>query len=609
MGPHGSIRRRFVRLAALIVLAAAGSAGCGRDTLHRNSADEAVYYGTTSRIRGFDPVRVGDVTSSRAIAKVYEGLLQYAYLERPYRVEPLLAEAMPELSDDGLTYTFRIRPGIHFQDDPCFQTPGGKGRELVAEDFVYSIRRVADLKNKSSGYWAFQDRIEGLDAWRAGTGGREPTDYDVPIPGLLAPDRYTFRIRLTQPYPQLLWILTMHYGFAVPREAVEYYGDDFVNHPVGTGPFRLRDWRKNYRLEYVRNPDWEPEGRQERYPDHGESGDRENGLLEDAGRLLPLVDRVVEYVVQDPSTAWLMFLQGQVGLSELARDKMDSALADSMTLTDELVRAGIELEVEPTMMIRYCGFNMDDPVVGRNRALRQALSCAFDAGQWESFYLQRIARAQGPVPPSVAGYTALPPRYEFDLERARSLLAEAGYPDGVDPATGRRLKLTLELGVAESPEVRMAVDLFVSFMRQAGVDMEAVYHSSSTFFDRLDRRQIQLYWLSWVADYPDAENFLQLFYGPNSSPGPNHSNYRNAETDLLYERLRPLPDSVERTALCRQMSDLVMDDAPWILLGVPLTYTLRQPWVRNYKPHNFPYGMEKYWGVSAPNARAGGDAP
>ena len=249
----------------------------------------------------------------------------------------------------------------------------------------------------------------------------------------------------------------------------------------------------------------------------------------------------------------------------------------------------------PTMLTRYTGFNMDDPVVGPNVKLRQALSHAFNTDVWLDFFHHRIVRAHGPIPPGVAGYVDAESAYPFDLERARTLLAEAGYPEGLDPATGKRLKLSLELGAAESAEMRMSVDLLTSFMREIGIIVEADYHNRATFFDRLDRRQPQMYRLSWVADYPDAENFLQLFYGPNSSPGPNHSNYSNPKVDALYEQVRVMADSTERTALCRTMSDEIVADPPWIFGSVPLAYTLQHKWVRNYKHHDFPYGMEKYW--------------
>ena len=213
-------------------------AGCGVSRPGDDRLGEMVLYGEGERIRGFDPVKAGDVASALAISQIYEGLVQYAYLARPYRVEPNLAEALPEVSANGLTYTFKIRKGIYFQDDPCFTNSAGRGRELTAEDFVYSIKRLADMKNKSTGYWAFEQRIAGLDEFRAASEGEAPTNYGADVAGLKAPDRYTFQIVLSDPYPQLLWVLTMQYAFAVPREWVEYYGNDFVNHPVGTGPFR-----------------------------------------------------------------------------------------------------------------------------------------------------------------------------------------------------------------------------------------------------------------------------------------------------------------------------------------------------------------------------------
>jgi ABC-type transport system substrate-binding protein len=370
--------------------------GCGRRLLEAPSSDEEmVLFGPTTSIRGFDPVKAGDVASSVAISKIYEGLLQYAYLERPYKVVPLLAEELPAVSEDGLVYTFKVRKGIYFQDDPCFVETGGRGRELVAEDFVYAVKRVADKKNASTGYWAYNDRIAGLDAFREASGSEEPTDYDMPVEGLKALDDHTLQITLKRPYPQLLWILTMHYAYAVPREAVEYYSEKlgrkpFINHPVGTGPYKLEAWRRNYRIEFVRNPKWRETGRVEQYPSEGAQGDREDGLLEDAGKPIPFIDRIVQYVVRESSTAWLMFLTGQFSSSGISRDNWDAVLTETTDLTPALEEKGIDLSTTPTLDIYYIGFNMDDPVVGANKKLRQAMTCAFNTEQWVSFYRTSI---------------------------------------------------------------------------------------------------------------------------------------------------------------------------------------------------------------------------
>jgi len=563
-----------------------------------NSAENPnTLYGVAERIRGFDPVMAGDVASALAISRIYEGLLQYSYLARPYQVEPCLCAKMPDVSDDGLTYTFSVRKGIYFQDDPCFAATGGKGRELTAEDFVYAIKRVADIKTGSTGYWAFNERIAGLDEFRTKSSGEQATDYKMAVEGLTAPDSYTLCIRLKQPYPQLLWILTMHYTFAVPHEAVEYYGRDFVNHPVGTGPYCLKSWVRNYRIEYARNPKWNQTGRAESYPVKGSGQDAELGMLADADKPIPFIDRIVQYVVGDSTTLWFMFLKGQMESSGISRDNWDAVITSDKSLKNELATMGIKMFSTPVMETYYIGFNMDDATVGGNLLLRQALACAFNSEQYVRFYNNRVIRACGPIPPGIAGFEKQDSPYPFNLDIAKDLLSKAGYPEGKDPKTGRRLKLNLDIGNPNDPEVRASVELFSSFMDKIGVQIVPVYNNWPTFLSRLERRQAQLFRLGWVADYPDAENFLQLFYGPNCSPGPNHCNYSNKSFDALYEKARIMADCPERTALYRQMAGIVTRDCPWIFEQHPLSYGLHHHWLKNYKPHDFPYGMNKYHAV------------
>lgn len=559
-------------------------------------------YGLSGRVRGLDPACASDVASILALSSVYEGLLQYSYLERPYAVEPCLCEALPDFSGDGLTVTFRIRRNIHFQDDPCFAALGGRGRELTAEDFIYSIKRVADVKTGSGGYWAFDGRIAGLDAFRAASKVAPVTDYGLEVEGLRAAGTHTLEIRLTRPYPQLPWVLALSYAMAVPREAVEFYGRDFAMHPVGTGPYVLKSHLPNYRLEFARNPKWAETGRIERYPAAGPAAAEAAGLLADAGKAVPFADRIVQYIVADSSTMWLMFLNGQVEASDISRDNWNSVIGPNRALAADLAERGIRLHSAPALETHYIGFNMDDPVVGPNLKLRQALACAFDAEEWSRFHDRRVIRASGPLPPGVAGFEDKPPLYAFDLPRARALLAEAGYPEGRDPATGRRLILKLDVGRPNDPEMRASVELMAGFFDRIGVMLEPVYNTFPAFLSRVERRQAQMFRLGWVADYPDGQNFLQLFYGPNASPGPNRSNYADAEFDAMYEKARALPDGAERRALYGRMSDRVCQSCPWLFLHHPLAYGLSHGWLKNYAPHDFPYGMSKYYRVD-PEAR------
>ena len=568
-----------VALAALL-------AGCG-PAPEADRDDVPTLRLTTARIRGFDPAHASDEASLLAVGRLYEGLLQYAYWDRPYRVEPLLAAAMPDVSPDGLVWRIRLRPGIRFADDPCFAATGGQGRELVAQDFVYSILRVADVKVGSGGYWVYRGKIAGLDDFREASRGDAPTDYDRPVAGLRAVSPHELEIRLTAPYPQLPWVLAMPYAFAVPREAVECYGAGFGNHPVGTGPYVLAAARQNYRYEYRANPTWAETGRGDAMP--------ANAPTPDAGKPLPLTPRIVDSVVGDPSTAWLMFMAGGLDTVAVGREDWDSIITPEKELRPELAARGIALSKSPQLNVTYVAFNLDDPVVGPNKKLRQALSCAFDAAAWMEFQNGRIVKPLGPVPPGVAGARETEPPYGYDLARAKRLLAEAGYPGGQDPATGRRLKLTLELGQADNPEARQGAEVIASFMERIGVVLEPSYNNWPAFLKKIEQRQAQLFTLTWVGDYPDAQNFLQLFASENASPGPNRSNYRSAEFDRLYRELVARPESPEREALCRAAADVVLEDCPWIFMAHPMAFSVRHARLQNYRRHDFNWGMEKYW--------------
>lgn len=579
---------------AALVLCGLGGSGCGGLTIDPVERASTLYL-STLRIRGFDPAKVGDVSSAQALQRIYEGLVQVSYLARPYQVEPLLAEALPEVSEDGLTYTFRLRKGLHFQDDPCFTATGGRGREVTASDVVYSLKRIADARNASTGWWAFDGRIVGLNEFRQRTRESDVSDYDEEVSGLEVMDRYTVRLRLTQPYPQLLWVLALHYGSVVPREAVEGYGERFGQHPVGTGPYCLQEWNPNYQMVFVRNPGWSQTGRVDRYPSLGASGDAEQGLLEDAGKNLPLIDRIVAYVVADSATQWMMFLSGQLDESDISRDNWSVVLDEQRELVPVLRTRGVNLSVSPQLRISYIGFNADDPVLGTNVLLRRAMTLAFNSEQWIRLHNGRVRRPNSPIPSTLAGYEADYNPWAFDLERARKVLAEAGYPEGRDPATGRRLELTLDLGRADDVELRQSAELFVAFMERLGIVVRLSLNNGPAFYEKLERRQAQMFLLSWLGDYPDAENFLQCFYGPNASPGPNRANYVNAEFDRLLEQARIMSDRPERTELYQRMARMVVDDCPWLLVSEPLTYTLHQSRVANFKSHLFPYGMEKYY--------------
>jgi ABC-type transport system substrate-binding protein len=316
-------------------------------------------------------------------------------------------------------------------------------------------------------------------------------------------------------------------------------------------------------------------------------------LLDEAIDARP-VARIQFVVMDDPTTRWLAFLTGTLDIEgDIPRDNWDAVVAPDGSLLPDLSRRGIRMAAQPSLDCFYIGFNMDDPVVGPNRRLRQALNCAFDYAQWASLNPGRIDPATGPVPPKVAGRVETPFVYAFDLDRARALLAEAGYPEGRDPATGRRLTLQLELGRTDQ-ETRESTELFAAFLDRVGVVLEANYNNWPAFLQKVGRREAQMFRVGWLADYPDAENFLQLFYSRNASPGPNRVNYVNPAFDTLYEEAMRTTDEPRRLDLYRQMQDIVREDCPWIFLYHRRDVVLHQPRIRNFRIHDFPYGMEKH---------------
>lgn len=562
--------------------------GCTSKT--KTEPPNTIHVAQTSEIKGLDPLYTSDLASGTEASRVYEGLLQFHYLKRPYTLIPNLAESMPDVSADGKTLTFKIKKGVLFQDNPCFKATQGKGRELVADDFVYTFKRIADPKLAGGGFWLFEGKIAGIDAWHGEAAKAPTTDYTKEIEGIKAIDRYTLQIKLVQRSAQFLFSLAMPLTFVVPHEGVEHYGKEFINHAVGTGPFRLESFSGASRIVWVKNPTY----RLETYPSEGEHGDKEKGLLDDAGKPLPLADRVVVQIFKESQPKWLTFLSGKLDLADIPKDNFAQAIAPSgKELTPELKAKGIRLMIDPELDITHFSFNMKDPLVGKNKYLRQALSVAYDEGPFiEKFYNGRAVAAQGPIPPGLSGYD---PNYknpyrQFDLNKAKELLAKAGYPEGKGLPP-------LEYATLTDSTTRQGTEYAEMAFGKIGVKLKVNGYSWPEFQSAVKNHKGQLWSFAWLADYPDAENFLQLFYSKNASPGPNDSSYSNPEFDRLYEKSLTLVEGPERTALYKKMSIIVVEDCPWIFGAHRLGYSLAYSWLKNVKPHDFDHARIKYYRI------------
>jgi len=569
--------------AAVAVFALASLSSC---TKQSDDGGNTLRLVTTSKIKGMDPAFADDLYSGTETSRVYEGLLQYHYLKRPYELIPNLAEAMPEIAPDGKVYTFKLRKGVVFQDDVAFKDTAGKGREVTADDVIYSFKRLADPKLNSSGWWVFDGKIAGLNEWRETQAKATTVDYAAAVGGLKATDRYTLRIQLNQRSYQFIYALAMSFAYVVPREAVDHYGKEFLNHPVGTGPFKMTEFNGASKIVYVRNPTY----RKEVYPSEGEAGDKEAGLLEDAGKPLPLADKLVVSVIVESQPMWLNFLAGKLDATSIPKDNFSTAITPTKDLSPDLKAKNVKLHKSPSLDVTHESFNMKDPLFGKNKYLRQALSLAHNTGPLiETFYNGQAVAAQGPIPPGLAGYDAgyKNPYRQFDLEKAKAMLAKAGYPGGkgLDP---------IDYATVTNSTSRQMNEYLSKAFADIGVQLKINSYSWPEFQSAVKNKKGQMWGFAWGADYPDAENFLQLFYSKNVSPGPNDANYQNPAYDKLYEKSLTLRDSPERTKVYQDMQKMLVEDAPWIFGVHRVTFALTQPWLKNYKLHEFDYTRAKY---------------
>ncbi len=539
------------------------------------SAEGPTFRRAQPSLNTLDPAHGSDTSVNGAMSLLFQPLLEYDYAARPYKLIPGAAEALPEVSADGKTYIFRLREAF-YAPDPCF---GETRRRVTAHDFVYGWKRLADRQVGGSGEWLVSN-IKGMEAFAEASSGECPTDYSREVEGLRALDDHTLRVELERPSNQFLWFLTMCYMSPVPPEAVAYYGQQgLAEHPVGAGAYRLRSWWRGYEMIFDRNPEW-----------YGWQG------LDPSAEEVPF-ETIRYLIVKDASTQWLMLLTGQLDfLEQIDRNNMEIAIDPKMGLSPELKARGIRLFTSPTLKVYYLGINMDDPVLGPNKPLRQALNAAFDTVRWEAYYRGRVKALNTVSPSHLQDSRQAPFPYAFNLEKARRLIAEAGYPGGIDPKTGERLQLTVELGNATQDSIE-SMELIASFFSAIGVKLNISVNTWQAHLEKIRLRQAQLYMMGWVGDYPDLETFMQLFISRNQSPGPNRSNYISTEVDRLYDQAVGSRDPEEITRCWARVQEIILEDCPWVLLHYALDFTLVNARVCNYLPHNFPYGMEKHYRV------------
>jgi len=627
------------------------SVGCTNSPYPTDSATEKVLYSSYAEApKTLDPV-VGYSTADHAVtAKVYDTLLDYHYLKRPYELVAGMAREVPEAESlDGgrVRYRFRLRQNLLFHEDECFSLTRGEAsfqplyqgarRKVSAADFVFGIQRIFDTEVGSPVAEPFS-HLAGLPEWgeRLTLLRKDPVFKRRPIreqyqaagsaPGLAVGADNELVIILATPYPQILYWFAMPFSSPMPFEAVQYYdGKDgrkmLSEHAVGSGPFLLEGYEKRARIRFRRNPDWYGAFPQEEpalaavFPSvngvQGLSEYEQRAFAKLAGQRLPLVDRVELWREEETIPAFNKFLQGYYDQSGIARESFGRVVHEG-GLSADMARKGIRLNKSVVPAVYYIGFNLDDDVVGlkageRSRLLRQAMSLSTDAAEYcRVFQNGRGIAADSPLPPGIFGYERhyKNPFRENDLERAKELLRRAGYADGIDSKTKKPLRLTFDVPDT-TPEGRVRFLFWTNQWRKLGLNVELAATNYNKFQEKVNDGAYQIFQWGWVADYPDPENFLFLLttgMARSVSGGPNTANFKNAAYDVLFERMKTMDNGPERAKLIGEMRAILETERPWIELFYPEEYVLVQPWLEGVKPFGLATSTTKYLSV-APGER------
>jgi len=610
----------------------APTAGCTNNPYPEEDAEAKILYSVIPEPpRTLDPAEAYSTVDHAVTGPVYDTLLEYHFLKRPYELIPGIAVAVPEpqpRADGRVVYRFELRDDLLYQDDPCFTAfGGGATRAVRAADVAFELLRIADPGVNSpviNTFWKIAGTREFGEALvekrkeAAFAALRIDRQYAEagPVEGLRVLSDTAFEIELLEPYPQILFWFAMEFTTPVPWEAIAYYDGEegralFDEHPVGAGPYVLVRYDKRSRIVLDRNDNWygvrhpEANAPAATYPSEGEPGDAERGLLDPAyvGKPLPFIDRIELRYEKEDIPAFNKFLQGYYDVSGIIQESFEQIVHEG-DLSPDMKAIGMRLERSVSPSIYYLGFNMDDPVVGaaageRGRKLRQAMSLVIDTEEYTRIFTNgRGIPAQSPIPPGLFGYDPdyRNPYRQVDVERARALLAEAGYPKGIDRDTGKPLRLTFDTGDTSS-RGRLRYLFFVEAWKKLGLDVEIAATNYNQFQEKVRKGAYQIFFWGWVADYPDPENFLFLLWGPmarSANQGPNTANFSNAEFDALFLEMRNRPNDARRLELVAKMRAILERERPWIELFHPESYVLYQPWMRNVKPLGMSFFTTKY---------------
>lgn len=552
---------------------------------------------------GFDMVKTFNFYSGNVADVIFERLLQYDYLANPVKLVPATAQSMPVIKENGKVYIFKIKPGIYFTADPAFK---GQRRELIAEDYVYSVKRILDPKNHSSSYAFIDQKIVGANALveQAKQTGR--FNYDAKIEGVKALDRYTLQFTLTQPDYNFPYILAYSTFGATAREVVDYYKDRLGMHPVGTGPYMLSKYVPRSKIELVANPDYR--GFVWNFKSTGTAWD--NQLVKEmTGKKMPQIGKVNISIIEEEQSRWLAFQSKQLDFDKLTSSSIPKVLDQNNQLKPAMRQKGIRLYPNKEAEITYTMLNMRDPIIGGNNlekiALRRAIAMSFNVDEYIRILRKgQAVKAEMLVPAGVNGHN---PKYRssigYNPSLANKLLDHFGYKKGADGYRNlpNGKALVLKINTESGSSSVMYSELWKKNLDAIGIRAD---FRVSNFADNLKAAtqcQYMIWGGAWHADYPEGENFTQLLYGPNVGRG-NQSCYSSSAYDGLYKQAMQQPPE-KRMPYYEKMSRQIEADNPLILQDTRIRNWVIQSHVQGFKAHPIMNSNWQYLDIASPRQK------
>jgi oligopeptide transport system substrate-binding protein len=548
------------------------------------SGTTALNVGLTGEISTLDPARSYDTVSASVVYQTYEQLFEYHYLKRPFTLQPLLAKSMPTVENAGKRFIIELKEGVRYHPHRCLKDPQ---QTVKAEDFITQFKRLAFIPTRSNGWWIFDNKIKGINKFRDEAQSDFSKFKSLSIEGLKTDGDLKLILELTEPYPQLLYILAMSFTSPIPMEAVECLENNLDYDVLGTGPFRLEEWDKGLKLKLAR---FENYRQNQTYPSDGDRLANEKGFLQDGGKTIPFLGKINYTVIKESQTMWLNFLSSKIDFMVIPKDNFSTVIDSTGNLNKEFQDKKIELQTGPTNTFWWISFNMKDPILGKNLNLRKAIAHAINVEKYIEVFTNKVGqKANSIYPPGIFGYepnVELP--YTYNTKLASDFLKAAGHPNGKGLP-----EFTYDVR-GNSATNRQQAEYIKSELEKIGLKIKIELNTFPAFLEKSRRGDLQIWQDGWALDYPDAENVLQLLITKNHAPGPNATYYSNSEFDRYFDEVKILFDGAQKKEYLEKMETIIHKDLPWVMQFYARNYILYHQKLRNFRHSDMVNNYFKY---------------